>query len=126
MAIYKAFSINGVDIRPYVAIDDGLKISEFVVNGPNAGRTLDGTAILDVIAVQKRLDVKCRDLTGIESQVVLSLLNPYALTVVYEDSKDGVVTKSMYCASWSAGVKRVKPAEDTVVWGGSSFSLVEI
>lgn len=126
MAIYGGFSVNGMDLMPYVKIDDGLKASKYVVNGPNAGRTLSGTAILDVIAEKHRLDIVCRDMTGAESRLMLGCLSSGPMTVTYEDPEDGVITCSMYFASWSAGVKGVRPGSNQTVWSGISFSLVEI
>ena len=126
MAIYGGFSVNGTDLMPYVKIDDGLKASKYVVNGPNAGRTLSGMAILDVIAEKHRVDVVCRDMTGAESQLVLGCLSSGPMTVTYEDPEDGVITCSMYYASWAGGIKRVMPSTQQTVWSGISFSLVEI
>lgn len=126
MAIYGGFTVNGLDLAPYVKLDEGLKTSKFIVNGSNAGRTLGGTAILDVIAEKHRLDVIFRELTSTESQIVLGCVNSGANTVTYEDPQDGMITIIMYYSSWSAGVKSVMPGIHQTVWSGVSFSLVEI
>lgn len=126
MAIYGGFTIDGTDLAPYVKMDEGMKPSKYVVNGPNAGRTLSGTAILDVITEKHRVDIVCRELTSTESHVVLGCLSSGAMTVSYEDPEDGYITISAYCASWAAGVKRIKPGTSQTVWSGVSFSLVEI
>ncbi len=126
MAIYGGFTVNGVNLAPYIKIDEGLKPSKFVVNGPNAGRTLGGTAILDVIAEKHRIDVTCRDLTSAECQIVLGTLSTGPNTVTYEDPEDGMLTISAYYSSWSTGVKRVKANGNQTFWSGTSFSLVEI
>ena len=126
MAIYGGFTIDGTNLAPYVKMDEGMKPSKYVVNGPNAGRTLSGTAILDVITEKHRVDIVCRDLTSAESQLVLSCLSSGPMTVTYEDPEDGMITCSMYYSSWSAGVKSVRPNTRQTVWSGVSFSLVEI
>ena len=69
------FKIDGTDILKYVA-SDGLKYTRSDLDGPNAGRTLDGVMHRDRVASKIRWDVTCHPLQEEDLAVVLSLIQP--------------------------------------------------
>lgn len=90
------FSINGKDILKYVAAD-GLKYTRSDLDGPNAGRTLDGVMHRDRVASKIRWDITCKLLNEAELATVLSLIEPEFVTVTYTDLQTRqTVTKTMY------------------------------
>ena len=90
------FRIDGTDILKYVA-SDGLKYTRSDLDGPNAGRTLDGVMHRDRISSKIRWDVTCKLLKEEELAIVLSLIEPEFVTVEYTDLQTRqVVTKTMY------------------------------
>nr|DAT70870.1 MAG TPA: hypothetical protein [Caudoviricetes sp.] len=57
------FKINGTDITPYIA-NGGLQYTRNDLDGPNAGRALDGTMYRDRVATKDKWTVNCRPLTS--------------------------------------------------------------
>lgn len=90
------FRINGTDILKYVAYD-GLKYTRSDLDGPNAGRTLDGIMHRDRIASKIRWDVTCKLLNEQDLAAVLTLIEPEFVRVEYTDLQtQKVVEKVMY------------------------------
>ena len=118
------FTINGVDILPYVAYD-GLKYTRSDLDGPNAGRTMDGVMHRDRIASKIRWDVTCRLLSADELAVVLSLIEPEFVTVRFTNPQTAQeVTKQMYSNNVPTTLAFAKGRNDTW-WTELTFPLIE-
>lgn len=117
-------TIDGVNMVPYIAHDDGLKWQRYDIDSPNTGRTLDGLMHRGRVATKIRLDIKCRPLTADELQIVLNTILPEFVEVHYDDPMYGTVTKTMYANNNPATYLMLKP-DGTEWWDGISFPLVE-
>lgn len=118
------FTINSVSILDYIA-HDGLKWSKHDVDGPNAGRNMNGTMIRDRVATKIRIDIKCRPLTSSEILSVLGLLTGDTVTVRYYDPCEGLITKAMYANNYSV-TESIMYNDATGLWTGLEFPLIEI
>ena len=117
------FEVNGVNLLPYVA-EGGLKWSENDLDSSNSGRTLDGTMHRGRVAIKKKLEVTCRPLATAQSRIVLTAIAPEFVDVTYDDPKDGLVTKRMYCSTRPAACLTVFD-DGTALWDDISFNLIE-
>ena len=118
------FTIDGTDMLPYIAYK-GLKWSRNDVDGPDAGRTMDGEMQRMRVATKIRLDITCRPLTDTEASTVLNAILPEYVTVVYTDPMAGTTqTKTMYSNNNPASFLIKKP-NGTGLWDGITFPLVE-
>lgn len=115
--------INGVDVLPYVA-HQGLKWQRNDLDGPNAGRTMDGVMHRARVASKIRLDIKCRPLRSEEAAVVLNAILPEYVHVRYLDPMSGLVTKSMYSNNNPASHMLIQP-DGVEWWDGITFPLIE-
>lgn len=116
--------ISGVDITPYIAYQ-GVKWQRSDVDGPNAGRTAQGTLIRDRRAIKYRVDVTCRPLTLAEAAKVLQLIKPEYVSVTYTDPEaGGTVTRKMYSNNIPAQFC-IKRRDGTELWSGITFPLIE-
>ena len=116
-------TIDGVDILPYVA-SDGLKYTRSDLDGPNAGRTLDGILHRDRIASKIRWDITCKLLSETELATVLSLLTPEFVTVQFTDlATREVVTKIMYSNNIPTSLAFAH--KDGEWWTSFTFPLIE-
>lgn len=116
-------TVNGVNMIPYIA-HQGLKYSINDVDGPNAGRTQDGTMERDRVARKVRWDVTCRPLLSSELATVLQALSSEWLVVTYTDPETGgLINKTMYTNNIPAQYLLKKGNVD--YWGGVTFPLVE-
>jgi len=121
---YLTLTINGTNVVPYIA-QGGIKWQREDVDGPNAGRGLDGTLIRDRVATKRRLDVTCKPLTLAEASTVLNLIEPEWITVVYTDPMAGEnLTKQMYSNNIPATFALIQ-SDGTEMWSGITFPLVE-
>ena len=117
------FTIDGTDILPYIAYK-GLKWSRNDVDGPDAGRTMDGEMQRMRVATKIRLDITCRPLTDTEASTVLTAIMPEYVTVVYSDPQTGTTeTKTMYSNNNPASFLLMKG--NVGYWDGITFPLVE-
>lgn len=117
------FQINGTDITPYIAYQ-GLQWKRQDIDGPNAGRAMDGTMYRDRITTKFRFDVTCRPLSASEASTILSLVESEYVTVTYTDPvTNKVVTKQAYSNNIPAQyLMKIKGKE---YWGGITFPLIE-
>ena len=115
--------INGLNITKYIAFQ-GVKWSRNDIDGPNAGRNMEGTMIRDRVATKIRLDIKCRPLTNAEHQLLLNRLTPEFVTVMYDDPQYGRTTRVMYANNNSSEFCIRKP-DGTEYWHNVTFPLVE-
>ena len=117
------FEIDGQDFTTCIA-EDGLAWTRNDIDGPNAGRTLSGTAVRDRIATKIRLDVTCRPLKQTECSALLNAILPEFVTVHYIDAMDGEVTRTMYSNNNPVVYSQVND-DGTVEFNGITFPLVE-
>ena len=94
------------------------------LDGPNAGRTLDGVMHRDRVASKIRWDVTCHPLQEEDLAVVLSLIQPEFVTVEYTDLQTRqVVSKTMY--SNNVPTKLAFAYKDGAWWTELTFPLIE-
>lgn len=115
--------IDGTDITDYIAYG-GFKWQRYDVDGPDAGRTMDGTMHRLRVGTKIRLDITCRPLNDTELQTLLNLILPEYVDVTYNDPMYGYVTKRMY-ANNNPAVYQIKKNNGTAIWTGVTFPLVE-
>ena len=117
------FKINGTDITPYIA-SGGLKWQRQDIDGPNAGRALDGTMYRDRVAVKYRWDVTCKPLTSQETSIVLSLIEPEYIRVPYLDPVTNSETTSE-CYSNNIPAQYLMNIGGKEYWTGITFPVIE-
>lgn len=116
--------VNGVVMDDYIAYN-GFKWQRSDVDGPDAGRDLDGVLMRDRVATKIRLDITCRPLRTQEASAVLTAIMPEWVTVKYLDPQQGaVVTKTMYSNN-NPATFQIRHADGTEWWNGITFPLVE-
>lgn len=104
----------------------GVKYTMNAIDGPNAGRALDGHMIRDMIAIKGRWDVQ---LTGIiksvDAQVILSLVKPESFHIK-TDLPTG--TLDMYeCYTNNIPVQfALKKPDGTEYYSGVTIPIVEV
>lgn len=114
------FRIDGTDMMPYIR-QKGIKWTRNDLDGPNAGRTMDGTMYRDRITGKVRLDITCLPLTSEDAAVVLNAINPEYVQVEYTDPMEGIVTKTMYANN----IPAMYIDTSTDLWDGITFPLIE-
>lgn len=117
------FKINGVNMLPYVA-HRGIKWQRNDLDGPTAGRTMDGVMHRARVATKVRLDITCRPLKTHEARIVLGAIQNEYVTVQITDPRDGLVTRTMYANNNPATHMLVEP-DGTEWWDGITFPLIE-
>lgn len=118
------FQINGVDITPYIA-PKGIKWTRADVDGPNAGRRLDGTLVRDRTAIKYRVDVTCKPLKLSDAAIVLGLLeDEWVFVTATNPFKGGVKTYTMYANNIPVAFA-VDGQDGNEYWDGIAFPLIE-
>ena len=118
------FEIDGQNMVPYVAFE-GFKWQRSDVDGPGAGRNLQGDLRRSRVATKRRLDITCRLLTTAEASVVLTSIMPEWVRARYTDPQEGgVVERTMYSNNNPASFQIRRP-DGTEYWGGITFPLIE-
>ena len=115
--------INGTNIVPYIAYG-GVKWQRNDIDGPDAGRTMDGVMHRERVGTKIRLDITCKPLLSNELMTVLNLIYPEYVSVEYDDPMYGRVTKQMYSNNNPASYLIKKP-NGREYWSGITFPLVE-
>ena len=100
------FEIDGQSFVDCLA-EDGIGWARNDIDGPNAGRTLNGTMIRDRVAQKVRLDITCKPLMSERCQELLLAINPEFVEVHYVDPMYGEITKTMYSNNNPAVVSQV-------------------
>ena len=113
-----------VDITPYIAFQ-GVKRGRNDVDGPEAGRTLDGIMHRARVGTKLRYDINCRPLKLAELTALETLIMPEYISVRITDPYYGTVTKTMYSNNTSAGYC-IKKKNGTEWWNGITFPLIEV
>lgn len=117
------FEIDGVNILKFLAYQ-GIKWQRDDLDGPNAGRTLDGTMQRDRVATKIRMDLSCRPLRSEEAKIILNLILPEYVQVHYVDPMLGETTKTMYSNNNTATHMYIDDYGNEW-WSGIDFALVE-
>jgi len=65
--------IGNTDISDYLALN-GLTYTRNDIDGPNAGRALDGTMYRDRVAIKAKYEINCRPLTTAEKNTLFNLI----------------------------------------------------
>ena len=115
--------IDGVDMTPYIAYG-GIKWSRNDVDGPNAGRTLDGTMQRDRKATKIRLDITFTPLSEDDLAAVLNALLPEYVMVTYDDPMYGLRTMEAYSNNNPATIL-IKNTHNKWVWTEITAPLIE-
>lgn len=115
--------INGVDITPYIA-NQGVQYIRNDIDGPNAGRALDGTMYRDRVTVKDKWTITCRPLTGEECAKVMTLIYPEYINVTITNPRTNTErTFQAYSNNVPAQYLIKKNGKD--YWSGISFPLIE-
>ena len=122
--IYDIDNARWVDISDMIAFG-GVKRDRNDIDGPNAGRTLDGEMHRERVATKIRYDISCRPLTTAELHTLETLIMPEYIWVQVTDPYYGTKTYSMYSNNTSAGFLIRKP-DGTEWWNGITFPLIEV
>lgn len=115
--------VDGVDLTPYVAFN-GLKWSRNDVDGPNAGRTLDGQMQRDRVATKIRLDVTFKPLTDSEIAIVMAALEPEYISCTYTDPMFGLRTMEAYSNNHPATALIERPNGEWL-WNEITAPIIE-
>ena len=115
--------INGVNMLPFLDAK-GIQWTKNDIDGPNAGRTMDGRMYRSRVACKAKLELKGRPQSTMDAGTVLKLLRPEYVTVDYTDPMEGQVRKTMYAGTIPATFARLQE-DGTVLWEGIAFSLIE-
>lgn len=118
------FAINGLDITPYISYG-GLKWQRADVDGPNAGRTLDGTMIRDRRATKIRWDVTCRPLTASELSTVLTLIEPEFVSLTYSNPVTNSTSTGIFYANNFPVQFSMITKNGQEYWTGLTFPLIQ-
>lgn len=118
--------INGHDYSGFLAAEDGYKITEYDVDGENAGETMDGTMIRDRIGAKEKGQFACRPLTDPEARQLLNDLHHEYVTVVWFSPRLGL-RESFRCYSNNKPATFLfRKPDGTVWWKDISFPLIEV
>ena len=117
------FRINNIDFSDYIK-NRGFKRTRSDIDGPEAGRTMDGIMHRERVAKKIRLDISCRPLVDFEAGQILSVIEDEYGSVTYTDPVYGVITKEMYSNNNPASY-RVRKNDGREYWDGIEFPLVE-
>lgn len=116
-------TINGNDIKQYI---EDIKWSDNDLDGPGAGRTLDGVMHRDKVTSKHRADIKLVPVEASVAQPILSVLkNQYFIcqTDLMADYPSGL-TMEMYNSARSGSVSIVT-TDGKVKHKDISFNIIE-
>ena len=117
------FRINDVDILPYIE-SKGLKWSYQDIDGPNAGRTLDGFMTRDKIATKIKWELTIMPLGQDDIKTIMRLIAPVFVTVDTNlDPFYGNRMATFYSNNHPATASIID--EGTVRWDSITFPLIE-
>ena len=84
------FTVNGIDLLPYLKFG-GITYKRNDIDGPNAGRGLDGTLIRDRVAQKGRWDCTTHPMSLEDANYLLTVINPEWLTLQTDFNTDGAL-----------------------------------
>ncbi len=120
-------TINGVNMKPYLA-NQGVSYTRNDIDGPNAGRALDGTMYRDRVTVKDKWTITCRPLTAEECAIVMQAIYPEYVTVTVTDPRtNSTRTFTAYSNNVPAQylMRKKKNGKWIDYWTGVSFPLIE-
>lgn len=118
--------INGEDFSSYLAAEDGYQITEYDMDGPEAGETMAGTMIRDRIGSKEKGQFKCRALREDEAKKLLNAIHPEYVWVSWMSPRLGM-RKSFRCYSNNKPATYLfRKADGTIWWSSISFPLIEV
>lgn len=117
------FMINGTDITPYIAFG-GLQWSRNDLDGPNAGRALDGFMYRDRVATKGRWDITLRPVLSEELAVILSLVQGEYFTV---KTIDPITNEEKVYQAYTNNIpaKFLMNMNGKEYWVGITFPVIE-
>ena len=119
------FEVDGHDVTPYMQFE-GLKYSTSDLDGPGAGRDLDGNLRRARVATKVRWDVPCRPMRTSEVVQLFSWLKPEWVQLRASDPVFGLRTGTFYSNNNSISMKITsKVSEEEELWEGLTFPLIE-
>lgn len=116
------FKINGTDITPYIKFQ-GIKYTRNDVDGPNAGRGLDGRMIRDRVATKAKWNIECVPLTENDMRTLYNLLMPETFTVTTNMVNGTNRNYTCYSNNWAMSFLLGRDPKD--LYEGISFPIVE-
>ena len=117
------FEVSGVTLLPYIA-RGGLQWQRSDVDGPNAGRMMNGDMQRDRVATKIRWDVTCRPVTPAELSIILRAIEPEFVTVKYDDPvQNTTVTGTFYSNNFPVTFLGVTGSGER--WNGLTFPLIQ-
>lgn len=118
------FTINGLNIVPYIGLQ-GLKWTRNDLDGPNTGRTMDGTMWRDRITTKYKFDITCKPLTREEAaQVLSSIQNEYFTVTCTDPVTNSNKTFEVYSNNIPADYL-MKTVDGVEYWEGIKFPVIE-
>lgn len=119
------FTINGVNIVPYIG-EDSLKWSWGGVDSPDAGRTMDAKMHRGLVAIKARCDVGLFWMPKSAALAIHQAIMPEYVTVVTDTCpwKSGTATFEMYSNNVSQTCL-TEYSDGTKLYGDLEFPLVE-
>lgn len=115
--------VNGVDLTPYIA-HQGVSYTRNDIDGPNAGRALDGTMYRDRVTVKDKWTITCRPLTAEECSIVMQAIYPEYVTVTVTNPRTNS-TRTFTAYSNNVPAQYLLKRKGKEYWTGISFPLIE-
>lgn len=109
------------NVLPFVS-KFGVKRND--LDGPNTGRTMDGTMYRDRVASKDTIEIECIDLHTIQARDILTMIKPDFIQVRYTSPEVGERVAWFYCSNVSIGLGYVDDY-GYEMWSGISFTLIE-
>lgn len=118
------YLINNEDITKWIAYG-GVKWQRADVDGPNAGRTLDGTMVRDRRATKYRWDITCVPLNAADLSKILGLIQGEFVTFTYTDPLTNTEVSDLYYANnFPAQLTHIYRNGEQL-WTGLTFPLIQ-
>ena len=113
------------DITSYIALG-GFKNSRNDIDGPNAGRNIQGTMIRDRVAQKTRIDITLIPLTHDDWSIINNYLQPVSFNFRYrEASADPWTSIVVYSNNYSWTHKYTR-SDGVSVYDGLTFPIIEV
>ena len=119
-------TINGTDITPYLAKQgEAIKYTRNDIDGPNAGRAMDGTMYRDIVTFKDKWTITCRPMTTADCSTVLNLIYPEYVSVTITPHPLTGKSHSFQAYSNNVPAQYLIKKGDKEYWTGISFPLIE-
>lgn len=114
-----------VDITPYIAWQ-GLTFSKQDVDGPDAGRTMDGRMHRDRVAIKEKMQIKTVPLSQDKIALLQTLLDPETLTVRVNPYPKTNASKTMTMYTNNVSTQHIIHRSNGDDIQSMSFPLIEV